>query len=83
MSLVWLIMSKALVRSIAMVDVQSRGQSRMSPRTILCAGCSRTDTVEWLGWKSCWLGERENKLSSGCRIRFRTLTAGHRKEMGR
>ena len=51
--------------------------------TTLCARGRRTDTVEWLERKPCWLGERVNDLSSGYKRRCKTLTAGQRWEMGR
>ena len=35
----------------------------------------------WLGQKPCWLGERVNELSSGCKRRSKTLTAGQRREI--
>ena len=80
-SLVWFTMSKALVRSIAVVDVQSGGQGRLMHWPILCATGSRTDTVEWLGRKPCWLSERRRELSSGCRRLNMTLTAEQRREI--
>ena len=83
MRLVWLMMSKALVRSIAMVDARSGGQGTLKPLSILCSRGRRADTVEWLERKPCCLGERGSELSSGCRRRSRTLTAGQRSEMVR
>ena len=41
MSLVWLTMSKTLVRSIAMVNVQSGGQGRLKPWAISYARYGR------------------------------------------
>ena len=38
--------------------------------------------VEWLGWKSCWLGEIRSEKCSLCKRRSKTLTAGQRREMG-
>ena len=78
MSLVWLTMSKALVRSIVMVDVWRGGQGRLKPWSILCARGRRADTVGWLGRKPCWLGERGSDFSSGCRRCSRTLPAGQK-----
>ena len=49
MSLVWLTISKALVRSIDMVDLRSGGQGRLKPSAISCTRGRKADTVEWLG----------------------------------
>ena len=47
MSLVWLTLSKALVRLIAMVNVRSGVQGWCKPRgAILCVRGRRADTVE-------------------------------------
>ena len=35
------------------------------------------------GRKACWLGERGSKLSSDCRRRSKTLTAGQMRKIGR
>ena len=78
MSLVWLTISEALVRSIAMVHVQSEKQSRLKPWAILCATGRKVNTVEWLERKPCSLGETGSELSSGCRRRSWTLTVGQR-----
>ena len=78
MSLVWFTMLKALVRSIAMFNVQSGGQGRLMLWAILCARSRRANTVEWLGRKLCWSGGREIELSSGCRY-SKILTAGQRR----
>ena len=58
LSLVYLTLSKALVRSIAMVDKRSGGKGSLKPWAILCARGRRADTVEWLGRKRCWSDER-------------------------
>ena len=42
----------------------------------------RAVNVEWLGRKSCWLGEKGSEFSFGCRRRSRTLAAGQRREIG-
>ena len=67
MSLVWLTMSKSLVRSIILVDVQSEGQDMLNSWAILCARGRRADTVEWRERKPFSLGERGSELSSGYR----------------
>ena len=54
MSLGGLTISKALLISIALLDVRSRGQFRLKPWAILCTRGSRVDTVEWLGRNSSW-----------------------------
>ena len=72
-SLVWLAISKALVRSIAMVDVRSGGQGRLKPWAVLYARGRRANTVECLGRKPYWLKERGSELSPGCRRRSSTL----------
>ena len=46
-----LTISKALVRSIALVNVREGEQGWLKPRVTLCAIDERTDTVEWLEWK--------------------------------
>ena len=73
MSLVWLTISKALVRSIVLVNVWSGGQGLLKPWVILCARGRMADMVEWVGRKPCWLGERGNELRSGCTWRSKTL----------
>ena len=65
MSLVWLAMLKALEKSITMVNVWSGAQRLLKPCAILCVRGRRTETVEWLGRKSCWLDERGSEFSSG------------------
>ena len=80
---IWITMSKALERSIAMVDILSGGQGLLKPWVILCARERRVDTVEWLGRKPCWWDERRSELISGCRMRSRTLKAGQRRKKGR
>jgi len=70
-----------LVRSIALADVRSGVPGWLKTWTILCVRSRRADTVEWLGSKPCWFGERRSELSSGCRRCSRTLTAGKRKGM--
>ena len=49
MCLVWLTISKTLIRSIAMVNVRSGGQDRLEPGAIFCARGSRVDKVELPG----------------------------------
>ena len=49
MSLVWLTMSKAVVRSMAIM--RSEGQARLKPLAISCVRGRRADTVEWMGRK--------------------------------
>ena len=61
--LVWVNISKALVRSIILVNVWSGGRGWLKPWAILCARGRRVDTLEWLGRKPCWLGERGSELS--------------------
>ena len=63
-SLVWLTISKALVRSLVLCGVGGRG--RLKPRAILCVRGRRVDTVEWLGSKPYWLGERGSELLKFC-----------------
>ena len=53
-----MIMLKVFARSIALVNVQSGGQGWLKPWAILCARGRRADTVDWLGRKPCWLGQR-------------------------
>ena len=83
MSLVCLTMSKALVRFLELVNVLSWGQGSLNPWATLCARGRREVTVEWLGPKPFWLGERRGELSYGCRRRSKTSTIGQRKEIGR
>ena len=60
MSLVWLIILKALRKSIAMVHVRYDLQGLFKPCPILCASGRRVETVEWMGPKPCWVDERES-----------------------
>ena len=54
MSVVWLTMSKALEKSIDMVNVLFGGLGWLKPKATLCARGRRAVVVEWFGRKPCW-----------------------------
>ena len=66
MSLVWLTMSKALEKSIAMVNVRCEVQGSLKPQAVLYARGRRMEKLEWLGRKpSCGWVKEEVKLVLG------------------
>ena len=82
-SLLWLIVSKALDKSIDTATVREGGLGRLKPVTTWWVRGRRAVVVERVGRKPCWVGERGSELSSGSNKRSSTLIAGQRREMGR
>ena len=83
MSLVWVTMSKAFEKSIAMVTVRCGGLGWLKPVATVCVRGRSAVVVLWFARKPCCVGEIGRELSSGRRSFSKTLTEGHRREMGR
>ena len=83
MSFVWLTMSKAFEKSIAMVSVRCGGLDLLKPEATVYVRGRSAVVVLCRVLKPCCVGDTGRVFSWGRRRLSKTLTAGERRDMGR